>query len=529
MKICGLMYKSKIHKIIICLMIFILFSLISFTQPDMSYADKYTDSNAATSLTLRVGYSGGAFTEANVFTDSDFANAVKQGYSFMDSLPSPVMDAATGLPLTDLLSKAGIDFSKVKSFAFYCTDVPNRPLRTLSKSDLYAPRYYYPHIMEYWDRETQSFIGEDSVAEAVYESKEIPAKALEDAVRVYPMICISDNWQRGAMKPDFSKQDSSTKYRLVYGQLKDDLATINAPNALKWVYQIDVTLSGSPDSSSVSSSSISVTGVSLNKTTDVINVGSTSQLTATIAPTNATNKDVTWSSSNTAIATVSSTGRVTAVAPGIAKIIATTKDGNKTAICTVTVNAVTSNPVTPTTTPVTQTPTVTLNDIAGHWAQDNINKLVASGAIGGYPDSSFKPNATITRAEFATILVKAFDIDRQSGKVFADTSGHWAQEYISTAGLAGIVNGYTDNTFRPNDLVTREQMAAMIVKAAGLAPKTGAAQFADSSSISDWALNAVMAATENGVMKGYPDNTFKPQGNTTRAEAVTAILNALGK
>ncbi len=521
MKWRELINKIKIHKIITCLVIFTLFSLVSFAQPGMSYANKTNDSDMATSLTFRVGYSDGTFTVAKVFTDSDFTNAVQQGYSYMDSLPSPCMEAATGVPLTSLLSKAGIEFSKVKSFAFYCTDLPDRPLRTLTKSDLYAPRYYYPHIMKYWDQETQSFIDEDSVTNSTYKSQKIPDKALEDAVRVYPMMCVSDNWVRGAMEPDFSIQDNSAKYRLVFGQLTGDLATINAPYSIKWVYQIDVKLSGS--SSSSSSSSTSVTGVSLNNTTDNINVGSTDQLIATIAPTNATNMNVIWSSNNTSIATVNSTGLVTAVAPGTAQITVTTEDGNKTATCIVTVNPSSSIAS------VTQNSTVTLNDIANHWAEDNINKLVASGAIGGYPNGSFKPNTTITRAEFTTILVKAFDISLQSDKIFNDTSGHWAQEYISTAGLKGIVNGYADNTFGPDDLITRQQMAVMIFKAAGLLPKTEATQFADNGSISDWALEAIKTVTENEIMKGYPDNTFKPLGNATRAEAVTAILNALGK
>jgi hypothetical protein len=90
---------------------------------------------------------------------------------------------------------------------------------------------------------------------------------------------------------------------------------------------------------SVTTSSVSVTGVSLNATTASLTTGATSQLTATIAPTNATNKAVTWSSSNTAVATVSSSGLVTAVATGTATITVKTTDGNKTASCVVTVTA----------------------------------------------------------------------------------------------------------------------------------------------------------------------------------------------
>ncbi|MDF9407889.1 S-layer homology domain-containing protein [Pelotomaculum isophthalicicum JI] len=107
----------------------------------------------------------------------------------------------------------------------------------------------------------------------------------------------------------------------------------------------------------------------------------------------------------------------------------------------------------------------TLTDIAGHWAKDNINKLVALGAISGYPDGTFKPDNQITRAEFATVLVKAFKLQQQSGKVFGDTAGHWAKDYVATAAANGVVNGYDATTFGPDDPVTREQIAAMIVRA----------------------------------------------------------------
>ncbi|OPY63610.1 MAG: Cellulosome-anchoring protein precursor [Pelotomaculum sp. PtaU1.Bin065] len=169
------------------------------------------------------------------------------------------------------------------------------------------------------------------------------------------------------------------------------------------------------------------------------------------------------------------------------------------------------------------------NDIAGHWAYDNINKLVALDAVSGYPDGSFKPDNTITRAEFATALVKAFQLADNGGKTFADTAAHWAKDYVAAAAASGIVSGYDADTFGPDDLITREQMAVMIVKAAGSAPAAGESQFSDSGGISGWAADAVAAATENGIIKGYPDNTFRPQSSATRAEAVTVVVNALNR
>jgi uncharacterized protein YjdB len=463
--------------------------------------------------------------------------------------------------------------------------------------------------MQYWNTDTQSFTDESG--------NDTTVQAVQGAIQVYPMICLSDNWVRGAMAPDFSTQDTSTKYRLVLGQLPNDPATINASNSVKWVYQIDVAVNGKPSSSS-GVSVIPVSGVSMDKTTSTINAGSTGQLTVTVTPADATNQSVNWTSDNTAVATVSGNGLVTGVALGTANITATTADGGYTATCVITVQpapvvvtgvnirkgkytvtAGSSYLLTATITPetatnqsvtwsssntavatisdsglvtgistgtayitattveggftatcvVTVTPAdnsgggvtnpqqqvnnsagsvpVALNDITGHWAEKNINELVVLGCIGGYPDGSFKPDAAITRAEFATVLIKAFKLSLQSGKVFADTNGHWAKEPIATAASYGIVSGYDDSTFGPDDLVTREQMAVMIVQAAKLAPAAGETHFADSGSVSFWARDAVSVATENGIMKGYPDNTVQPQGNATRAEAVTAILNVL--
>jgi hypothetical protein len=177
--------------------------------------------------------------------------------------------------------------------------------------------------------------------------------------------------------------------------------------------------------------------------------------------------------------------------------------------------------------PVVAAPTSSLKDTTNHWAVDRINDLVNRGAIKGYPDGTFQPDTTITRAEFTTVVVKAFNLTNTDGKSFGDTSEHWAKDYIATAAGAGIVGGYNDSTFGPNDPVTREQMAAIVVKAAQLTPAAGENQFVDSASIADWARDAVVTAVNNQIIRGYPDNTFKPGSKATRAEAVAVIINAL--
>nr|WP_233167339.1 S-layer homology domain-containing protein [Paenibacillus roseus] len=171
-------------------------------------------------------------------------------------------------------------------------------------------------------------------------------------------------------------------------------------------------------------------------------------------------------------------------------------------------------------------PEVALTDIKGHWAEASIVGLIKLGAISGYPDHTFKPNNNITRSEFVSVLVKAFQLETSNGKVYSDTANHWAKTAISTAAELGIVNGYSETTFGPNDPITREQMAAMIVKAAKLPLVEEGKTFTDSSDISGWAVPSMAAATSKGLIGGY-NGSLRPKGNATRAEAAAVILKAI--
>ncbi|MFD0961135.1 S-layer homology domain-containing protein [Paenibacillus chungangensis] len=170
---------------------------------------------------------------------------------------------------------------------------------------------------------------------------------------------------------------------------------------------------------------------------------------------------------------------------------------------------------------------IRFSDLVGHWAEENIHQLVNNGAISGYSDGTFRPDQSITRAEFTAILVKAFQLEQRSGKVFKDTTDHWAEEVIATAAAHGIVSGYDEHTFGVNDSINREQMVTMLVRAAQLTPAQGNLSFVDQASISAWAEQSVAAALQSGLLSGYPDGTFQPQAQATRAEAVAVILRAL--
>jgi len=138
--------------------------------------------------------------------------------------------------------------------------------------------------------------------------------------------------------------------------------------------------------------------------------------------------------------------------------------------------------------------------------------------VSGYPDGSFRPDGPITRAEFAAILVKALNLELHHQPVFSDVANHWSGNYVATAAAHGIITGYIDNRFGPDDPITREQMAVMIVRAVNLAGSSDSLVFADQAKISEWAREAVAAAAEQKIMNGYPDNTFRPQetGDTRR-------------
>lgn len=168
-----------------------------------------------------------------------------------------------------------------------------------------------------------------------------------------------------------------------------------------------------------------------------------------------------------------------------------------------------------------------LSDIEGHWAQSKIEDMVGKGIIGGYPDGTFKPDNNITRAEFASLLVRAFALEPGPGKVFDDTADHWAKEAVRTASYHGLVSGYSDTLFGPDDPVTREQMAVMIVKATKIEPTESGKAFTDSAQIAAWAEAAVAKATAAGLITGYPDGTFRPKANATRAEAAVILARSM--
>lgn len=167
-------------------------------------------------------------------------------------------------------------------------------------------------------------------------------------------------------------------------------------------------------------------------------------------------------------------------------------------------------------------------DVTGTWAADDINQLADLGVVTGNPDGTFRPDSQITRAEIVAILVRLYDLDSETMVTFEDTQNHWASGYISIAASLGYINGFDSAHFGPNEALTREQLAVMVTRIAGLQPSGGTdLSFSDSSSVSGWALDGVRAAFENGLISGYPDGTFRPDAEITRAEACHLIVSLI--
>ena len=164
-------------------------------------------------------------------------------------------------------------------------------------------------------------------------------------------------------------------------------------------------------------------------------------------------------------------------------------------------------------------------DTYNHWASTTIEEFVENGYIKGYEDKTFRPDNSITRAEFVTIVNSIFNLTKSSGKTFNDTKTHWAKKAIDIAYTNGVCNGVSETEFKPDEFITREQAAVMISNYKKLkdANYDKLNTYKDKLNVSSWAKDSVEGIIENGYMKGYTDNTFKPKDNITRAEAVVTL------
>ena len=154
------------------------------------------------------------------------------------------------------------------------------------------------------------------------------------------------------------------------------------------------------------------------------------------------------------------------------------------------------------------------------------------GVIDGYEDGSFHPDGKITRAEFAAIIARVFDISSSANHsiVLNDIDSHWAKGVIEKLASAGVIAGYEDGTFKPDQTISREEMVVIlsrIINLSKLDKDTTKGNLTDLTSASSYAVNQIKDAAEAGIISGKNDGIFDPHGNSTRSEALTVILNAL--
>lgn len=173
--------------------------------------------------------------------------------------------------------------------------------------------------------------------------------------------------------------------------------------------------------------------------------------------------------------------------------------------------------------------TFAYTDVEGHWAEKEINKLSINGVISGYSDNSFKPNENMTRAELVTVINRILGNTVQNTKYVPDINAKdWFYSEIRKGIQSGIIQGDSDGYVRPNDLVTREEAIVIIQRA--LVPNISSRiikEYKDKDELSEWAKEAVSIFLKEGYINGYEDNTLKPKGNITRAEVVKIITNII--
>ncbi len=175
-------------------------------------------------------------------------------------------------------------------------------------------------------------------------------------------------------------------------------------------------------------------------------------------------------------------------------------------------------------------------DVQNHWASECINQMVPRKLVSGYPDGTFRPNATITRAEFAVLMLNAFPDApvKRPGTTFKDVpTNHWAYNAIQDAYKRGFFSGYPGGTFLPNQAIPRVHALGVLAGARNLSFSGNLEgilrqYFEDAGQVPDYAKSAIAAATINSLVVNYPNvKQLKPNQTATRGEVAALICRAL--
>ncbi|NJM23538.1 MAG: DUF1565 domain-containing protein [Richelia sp. SM1_7_0] len=172
------------------------------------------------------------------------------------------------------------------------------------------------------------------------------------------------------------------------------------------------------------------------------------------------------------------------------------------------------------------------SDLEGHWAEAFIRSLVSLKLTSGFADGTYQPDTPMTRAQYAALIVKAFNpIAKRSLSDFVDiTANFWAYKAIKAAAEGGFVGGFSDGTFRPQENVQRLQVMVSLVNGLGLptAHQSTLQKFTDNQTLPNYARTAVATATQQRIVVNYPDPLkIEPNREATRAEVAAMVYQAL--
>ena len=168
------------------------------------------------------------------------------------------------------------------------------------------------------------------------------------------------------------------------------------------------------------------------------------------------------------------------------------------------------------------------------WYKDAVQYAYDNGLMTGTSATEFAPEATTTRAMIVSILARLEGVESAEAAGFADVSDEWYATAVNWAANVGVVNGYEDNTFRPNTAITREQLAAMLMnysawKGEDVSARADLSTYSDAATISSWANDVMQWAVAEGLISGMTEDTLQPQGNATRAQVAAILQRFLDK
>lgn len=178
-------------------------------------------------------------------------------------------------------------------------------------------------------------------------------------------------------------------------------------------------------------------------------------------------------------------------------------------------------------------PVKTFADVTGDsadWAREAIQKLAGAGILTGVDEANFEPEREVTRAEFAGMLVKALGIKEHAvdGQVFRDVlADRWYHGVVNAASAAGLIKGYEDGTFHPDGSITREEVAVILARSMQLQDAEEKLTFIDSDQIAGWARSGVAGASREGLIRGFPDGAFRPKATASRAQCAVMVYKLM--